>query len=285
MLHKAEDKRRLAKKIEKHLSSAAEVRPFPAAVARLTAACQDPNACSKTFEPIISCDPALSVKVLRVARSPLYCPQGGVKTIPHAVSLLGLRKLKSVGMSVAGAAMFASGATAQQRRQALWQHSVGCAVVAGRIAEYVPGVDPDDAFLGGIFHDIGKLLFYDAIPEEYAELDESMSGLQLIREEEFLFGRTHEQIGLASAVSWQLPDEVKAAVGWHHRPEEAEFCADYARVVGTADYLSKHWAIGSDEVPNTSEVDEMMRHLGVIAQHLERLEAVSRSDYEEAMDS
>jgi HD-like signal output (HDOD) protein len=258
MLHKTEDKRRLAKQIQEYLSKSPEVRPFPAAVSRLLAACQDPDANCQKFESIIECDPGLSVKILRLANSPLFCPSGAVKGIAHAVSLLGLRKLKSIAMSVAGASLFSAGNGAQQQRQQLWSHSVGCAVVARLLADFTPNVNSDDAFLGGVFHDVGKLLFYDVIPIEYAQIESSFDGLSLVEEEAFIMGTTHEEIGLISANSWKLPDEVKAAVGWHHRPDEASLFPEIAAITGVADQMAKRWGIGSETTNTCSSLDDQV---------------------------
>ena len=98
MLQKLDDKQRLSKQIQEYLSKSPEVRPFPSAVTRLLAACQDPNADGRAFESIIECDPALSVRLLRLANSPLFSPTGKAKSIAHAVSRLGIRKLKSLAM-------------------------------------------------------------------------------------------------------------------------------------------------------------------------------------------
>ena len=283
-LHKVEDKRRLSSKIAERLRKSPEVRPFPAAVAQLTSACQDPNTDIRTFESIIECDAALSGKLLRMANSPLFCPAGQVKTISHAVALLGIRKLKSVAMSVAGSAMFSSGSQAQDQRRYLWNHSVGCAVVAQCVARHVPDVEPDEAFLAGVFHDIGKLLFYDTIPDEYSEVDAEFNGERLVEEEDFLFGTTHELVGLASADSWKLPSEIRSAIGWHHRPAESESCPAYAQVINLADRLAKLWGIGSDVMSKDELQDgEQDVPLTKLQSHLEPIQDEARRLFDETV--
>ena len=283
MLHTVDEKRRLSKVIEDRLSKSAEVRPFPAAVTRLTAACHDPNADGKVFESIIECDPALSGKILRLANSPLFCPSGTVKSIPHAVSLLGLRKLKSVAMSVAGAAMFSSGDGATAQRKKLWDHSIGCAVVARCLADLVPGVDKDEAFLGGVFHDVGKLLFYDTIPAEYSEVTASFAGGQLVEEERFLFGVTHEEVGLVSATSWELPAEISTAIRWHHDPDSADDFARYAAVTHAADGLARVWCIGSVEHHESTAVESAADRFELTDDQLEAIKEHSRDAFDETM--
>lgn len=180
--------------------------------------------------------------------------------------------------------MFSAGDGANKQRQQLWSHSVGCAVVARILAKHVPGVDMDDAFFGGVFHDVGKLLFYDVIPDEYSEIKASFKGLSLVQEENFLMGTAHEEIGLASASSWELPDEVKATVGWHHRPEQATVCSEYAVVASLADSMAKHWGIGSEAMMLYSETQDALRNdYGLTDDQLEAIEVEARKSFEETM--
>jgi HD-like signal output (HDOD) protein len=283
MFHLTAEKKPLCVRIEEHLRRSPEVRPFPQAVTRLVAACQDPNANSRTFEAIIECDPALSVQMLRLANSPLFCPVGDVKSIAHAVSLLGLRKLKSLAMSVAGAKMFSSGKTAEAQRQQLWCHSVGCAIVARGLAKYIPGVDADDAFLAGVFHDVGKLLFYDVAPDDYSGLEATFSGLSLVDNEDILMGTTHQKVGLTSAVSWRLSDNIKAAVGWHHHPEQAASCSEFAAVIGIADSLAKNWGIGSQAELLPELPSKLSHDFGLTEEQLSEMEVEARQAFGETI--
>ena len=285
MQHTIKDKPCLAGIISDRLSKSPEVRPFPTAVTQLSAACQNSISNSQTFASIIERDPALSAKILRMANSPIFCPAGQVKGIAHAATVLGVRKLRSVAMSVAGAEMFSSGEQAQNQRLQLWNHSIGCAVVARSVAGHFAGVDKDEAFLAGVFHDIGKLFFYDAIPNEYSETEASFSGSNLVKEEELRFGTTHEVIGLASAESWELPLEIRTAIGWHHRPSLAESCPAFAQVIHVADRLAKHWGIGSDGSPEENLLDGLEREFGLIKSQFDSMEEEARRVFDETQSA
>jgi putative nucleotidyltransferase with HDIG domain len=240
------EKRRLANRVHSCLADRAEVRPFPAAVTQLATACHDPNATAATFEEIIKCDPALAVRILRMANSPLYGLSNEVRSIGHATVVLGIRKLRSLALSVAGAKMFSEGKTASRDRKALWNHSLGCATIARLLADSVSHVLPEDAFLAGIFHDVGKLLLYDVVPHEYACIASENKGARLIEEEEFVFGLNHQDIGLKSAHSWKLPEQIKAAIGHHHNPDSSPLHREFVIVIHAANSLARSWCIGSD---------------------------------------
>ncbi|TWT94419.1 HDOD domain-containing protein [Stieleria varia] len=284
MLHRAEDKRRLGKLIQDHLKSHPELRPFPEAVTRLVSACSDAETSNKEIVSIIACDPSLSVKILRLANSPLFCPSRDVKSILHAVALLGRRKVKSIAMSAAAADIISLGEGTALQRQQLWSHSVGCAAVAGCLAQRVERIEQDNAFLAGIFHDVGKLLFFDVIGKEYEELTSSFRGVSLIDEETFLFGATHEQIGVSAANLWGLPDEILCAIGWHHRPEQNPFSHPHAMLISIANDLAKTWGIGSPAIPEHELDESLLTQLGIANEDLSEIRDLSFLAYEQSCD-
>jgi putative nucleotidyltransferase with HDIG domain len=276
------EKENLAILIEKRLEERPEVRPFPGAVTQLLAACQDPNATAATFEKIIQCDAALSVRLLRIVNSSLYGLANKVSSVGHATVILGMRQLKGLALSVGGSRMFAEGKTAPKERQELWNHSLGCATVARLLAKSGSSISPEDAFLGGILHDVGKLLLYDVVPDEYAQLVSVHTGTDLIAEERALFGMSHEEIGLKSAHAWDLPKEIKATIGFHHHPDEAPVHAQYAFILHLADTLARTWGIGTDGVEDPALSEEIIGRLGLNSERLAKLEERSRGIFDEA---
>ncbi|MCA9150669.1 MAG: HDOD domain-containing protein, partial [Planctomycetales bacterium] len=280
---KVSDRRRLSQIVQQALADRPEVRPFPAAVAQLLAACQDPNATASTFEKIIERDPALSVRLLRMANSPLYGLTNEVKGIAHAAAILGIRQLKHLALSVAGAGMFNQGSTAAQHREQLWAHSLGCATVARILAKKTPGVDADDAFLAGIFHDVGKLFLFDVVPEDYVELSSTYRGKELIEQEQFVFGVSHEEIGLKSAHSWSLAENLKGAIGYHHRPQESPVHVEFVTVIEAANNLARYWGIGSEGQEDPDAAARALDHLELSEDEVIQLAEQAVTNYNDAM--
>jgi putative nucleotidyltransferase with HDIG domain len=274
-----------AKRIQDAIKDKPEVRPFPAAVSQLVAACQDPNANAALFEKIIGCDPALSVRLLRMANSPLCGLAKEVRTISHAVSVLGIRHLRSLALATAGSSMFSQGSSGAAARQALWNHSLGVATVARMLAKYIPSVPAEEAFLAGIFHDVGKLLLFDVVEKEYAELTAAYSGLDLINQEQLLLETTHEEIGWRSATSWGLSEAIKMAIGFHHRPADAEVHRDMVSLTHIADHLAKAWHLGSEDVPNSASSGDALDHLALDENLLADVHANAESAYQETVSA
>jgi putative nucleotidyltransferase with HDIG domain len=251
------------------LSDRPEVRPFPAAVTQLLAAMQDASSTSGELAQVIECDPSLSIRLLKMANSPMYGARSEVRSIDHAASFLGRRALKTLAMSVAGATMFTAGDSASANRESLWNHSIGTAAVARILAGYVPGMCPDNAFLACVFHDVGKLMLTDVATDLYADMTIKHSGEELTSEEEKVFGISHEGIGMKSAISWGLPEDLRMAIGYHHRPSEAPVHFDLVAMVHVANNLARLWQIGSSEEFQDDSFADILNGFGMDDQALE----------------
>jgi HD-like signal output (HDOD) protein len=257
--------------IREKLKERPQVRPFPAAVSQLLAAFRDPDATSTTFAKIIECDAALAARLLRMANSSLYGLSNEIRSIEHAASVLGMRSLKTLTLSVTGASMFSDGAAASEDRDALWNHSLGCATVARLLAQAEGSVSPDEAFLAGIFHDVGKLFFLDVLPDIYTDLARANSGEDLVNQEKLRFGTTHEKIGVKSAISWELAEEIRVAIGYHHRPHKAPAHVEFAEVIHAADNLARAHGIGSETEPDLVVSNTLVQRFGLDEESLAKI--------------
>lgn len=271
----------LSRSLAQKLDERPEIRPLPAVVPKLLVALQDTSSPIGLIASIIESDPALAVRLLRIANSPLYGIRTEIRSIEHACSLLGMRALKSLALSVAGAGMFSRGSTASKERTALWEHSLGCATIAKLLAESIPSVTKDDAFLAGIFHDVGKLLFLDVIPEEYARLTDSYLGRELADHEQSHFELTHEQIGLRWAHAWNLPEGIKMAIGFHHQPAESPNHADLVNAIHIADGLARSYGVGSPSTVDVTLARETKERYGLDAAAVENLQRDAHVLYKE----
>jgi len=270
--------------INKKLERGHQIMPFPHVVGKLLSALRDPNSSAATYAKIIEADAGLTVRLLRLANSPVYGNSHTIQSVSRATTILGNGQLKRIALSFAAKSLIAEGDAAKQRRELLWNHSLGCATVARELAQSVGSTNSDDAFLAAIFHDVGKIFFYDTIPEAYREV-ESCSGKKLVQRESELFGITHEEVGIKLVTSWQLSEKLMVAVGFHHRPEEAIAHGDFARLIHVADALARQSGIGSVRDPSVVISQEAEERLGldhdtvehVIIKSVQKFEATKKS--------
>lgn len=152
---------------------------------------------------LIRVDPGFSVEVLRLANSPLFGARREITSILHAISMLGLNRLKSMAMTVAvrdflaparNAAMFAP----------CWRHALATAFVAGEIAG---DGERDTSYTAGLIHNIGQLALIAARPADYDRM--ALAGQEEERElaglEREWFGIDHTEMGLKLFEAWRLP--------------------------------------------------------------------------------
>lgn len=241
--------------VEVALKNEHEIRPFPESVSRLIEAMKKPDSSAQTLADIVEIDIAFSTRILRVVNSPMFGMANEIRSIRQATTILGQKALKNLALSYAGSQIISGDGIAKAERAALWEHSLGCATVARTLCDFVPGINPEDAFLAGVFHDIGKLFFLEVIPEEYCTLDALWTGgAELQAQESELCGCLHTQAGLKLALLWPLPDAVKAAVHYHHSPEQDMEDSRLTRLIHVANGLARLVGIGS---PKSNEADAL----------------------------
>lgn len=252
------------------------VRPFPMVASKLLGIPDTGGADFGELATIIECDPAICLELLRVANSSLYGFPGQINSVQHATVILGFREVKNLAVSLAAKDVFDSDNAALGKD--LWFHSLGCAVVARNISGHWAEASPDEAFLGGILHDIGKLMFLNTLGEEYLAAIGDATPFTITGIEEDRFGITHEQIGQRCSEEWGLPMHLDDVIGFHHDLDEAQD-SHLLATVQAANCLSRVWGIGCE--PHEAEVEELAQlNLPVSVEELESAREPSEEAYE-----
>ena len=137
----------------------------------------------------------------------------------------------------------------------------------------VANVDPEEAFIAGMVHDVGKLVFFDLAADQYVYDPNNLESSPTIAEEAETFGIDHGKVGNRCGVEWGLPEEINEAITFHHSPDSSEWAPELVAVVYAANRLAKAWGIGSqakdvneDMLANIPDVD-----LGIDDQQLEAI--------------
>ena len=192
-----------------------KIKPFPEIANRILKACDDPSATSNTLCELIQGDPGISLKIIEVANSSAYGLSGEVRTLQHAVVVLGFRALKNLALSVAASDVFNETGDSAQARAELWEHSLAVACIANALSGKA-GISAEEAFLSGVVHDAGKLVLLDVAPEQYVAATESVTFRSIVDTERTHFGTDHQELGMRCADEWGLPFEISEAMGSHH---------------------------------------------------------------------
>ncbi len=197
--------------------------PSPPAVAVqiLKAVKNDGSALAELVE-IISADPALAAKLLKVANSGIFSCGNEITNISRAVSVLGTNIIKNIALSFVIAAEFSDNELIGFDFNYFWRSSITTAVAAELFSHLISHED-DDIFVAAMLQDIGMLVIAMTKGEEYnkllAEID--TSDIDLLERESNKFGFNHQQVGYALLMSWNLPDSISIPIFYHHQPDQA----------------------------------------------------------------
>jgi putative nucleotidyltransferase with HDIG domain len=168
-------------------------------------------------------DQALTVRVLRLANSPFYGAGGKVSRIGDAVQMLGLRTVASALTAISLRTTLDSLPCTGFSFANYWNHTL-CTAIAARELAQVAGLDPGEAFLLGLVHDVGKPILALTNPGlESRAIDLPVpDGREMLDAEQQLFGVTHVEVGSAVVRHWNFPATFVEAIADHHRPVCAE---------------------------------------------------------------
>jgi HD-like signal output (HDOD) protein len=264
---------------EAALRALSELPPFSAILNRVMTSLDNDAVSLAELGDLIEKDPALAGNLLALVNSSLYSRRGGVSSVRHALTLLGLRKVRNVvlGMSIAGLWSHA-------RRPPSWDiaqfnlHSAATALMADLLAVHLTVEYPEGAFAAGLLHDLGRLLIVTALPDEWAGIQRlSAAGGSPCDCERAIIGFAHEEMSEVALAFWRLPEPICRAVGAHHGALETLATGrviPLGAVVSAADRYVGSLGIRSAPcaAPDRQQPDlEAIAALGLGEQDIERL--------------
>ncbi len=195
---------------------------LPHILLKLVEACKGEPDTMKEISQIISKDTALSARIIRLVNSVYYGLPNRVTSIDHALLLVGTNTIKNIAISASIYQAFnqAEDSSVISRLKLFWRHSLMCATLSKLIAKKISYSSPDEAFLSGLLHDIGKLvLWVNFSKKEYAEiLEPYRSKPDLLLAREARLGANHCEVGAWMINRWKLQSFIADAVRYHHEP-------------------------------------------------------------------
>jgi HD-like signal output (HDOD) protein len=204
------DQEAFYKEIIAELESGKLVLPMlPDVALRVNDLAQSPDASLSDLADVILSDVALSAELIRVANCPLYRGRNPVDKVQTAIARLGLKMVKNLVSSLVLEQMFkAPSKLAASHLSDLWEHSADVAAICHVLASKHGGMQPDEAMLAGLIHDIGALpILLQA--DQRPELLEDTQRLNRIIDE------LSAPVGAAILKSWDFPEHLIAAVSDH----------------------------------------------------------------------
>lgn len=211
---------------------------LPDQATRVLQLVSDPDVTIATLAAVVSKDPVLATRVLGMANSALFGAMTSLRSVSDAVVRLGTRTVRNVVVTVSMQSQFKSAEAYGQHGFNFMDHAVGTAYVAHLIADHARG-DVDEAFLCGLLHDIGKLVIFRT-----AHLHQKRHGVTIEPDElESALAEHHSLCGALALGFWNVPDEVRHVVQYHHAFEESPD-PQAAAICYAANLLSHRYGFG-----------------------------------------
>lgn len=210
---------------QKVKEAAGRLPPFSPVLSRLLATLADEDVSLGEIAVLIERDAVLAGNVLRMVNSPLYGWRGTVNSVRHAVSLMGLNKLRNFALGYSISQMWA-----QMKMPRKWSsrafnlHSIATAVLADMVALETSVGYAEGAFVAGLLHDIGKLVIAIALPAEfdaiYTNYGPDSPPVETL--ETAALGFSHCEVSGSILEGWNLPLPIQQAAANHHWPDKAD---------------------------------------------------------------
>ena len=190
-----------------------DIPPMPNVMVRALEVIKNPQTGIRELANIMSVDQSISTKTLSLVNSAYYGFHQQITSINKALVILGMMKAKNIIMSLALKQMM----TAQGSRE-LWEHSTKCAIASEMLAEEYKVINPDDAFVIGFLHDVGKILLNAKNPIKYSKVRyiAQQNQTDLVEIEDSFFGTNHCVLGALVSKKWQLPVILTNCIRYHH---------------------------------------------------------------------
>lgn len=233
--------------VQQSLKKITSIATLPEVTAKIIKTVEDPRSSAAQLHQIVSHDPALVTRILKVVNSAFYGLPGQIASIERAIVLLGLNAVKNIAVAASLGQLFrgvklCEGFTAKD----LWTHCIAVAATARELAKQAKMPIADEAFLAGMIHDLGMLVQLQTSPELIRTVCEKAKNEQrnFCEIEREVIGVDHQQLGAGLAELWKFPRSCQLVAGYHHQPDALAGDRNLVALVHIADTLAGEAAAG-----------------------------------------
>lgn len=234
----------LAQKVEGILQSVSGLKPMPANVTRILREIEKPDVSIGMLSDFISLDQALTAQVLQMSNSASLGYARTCSTLYEAIMQIGLGRLKTILLTSPAADMLKRSLSGYRFGEGeLWRHSLVVAVASEWLAQALRYPNPEEAYVSGLLHDIGKLFLDQFVLSNYGRIVEYVERYraQLWQVEEKLLGIDHAKVGGLIAERWNFPVPLADAIRFHHYPSFARVDPRLPAIVNLANSFAAEY--------------------------------------------
>lgn len=230
--------------IKARIQRLTELPPMPEMAQRILQLRANPYGGVHDLARIVELDPSLSAQVIRYASSPLFGYRGKLDSIQDAISrVLGYDMVMDIAFGIATGRAFRIPLGGPLGLRIFWRDAIYSAALTQALSKLLPPsqrLRPGLAYLAGLLHDFGFLLFGQLYPGEFAHFNQALLAVpqrELHDLEMEQLGATHTELGSWLMEAWQMPAEIITTVREHHNPQYGGVHAGYPQLVRLAKQL------------------------------------------------
>lgn len=237
-----------------------DLMPIPQVILKAQMMLTDPNSSFEDLANVIETDQEITLQVLNVVNSAYYSLKKEVCSVRQACVMLGLKVIAEIIMAAGTSSLFKKALQAYNMNpKGLWQHSLATAIGSRKIANAVQPSLANEAFLSGLFHDVGKLILDEHIFSRNDAFKKFLgnSPETHYKAEKQILGFDHSEIASELCKRWKFPQSVTKAIGRHHHlnPDNVD---DLTFILYAADNLTKMNGNGISGGCKLYEIDEQV---------------------------
>jgi HD-like signal output (HDOD) protein len=229
--------------LENTLGSIKDLPTLPAVIKQVGLLIENDETDINKIADIIMTDAALSIRIIRLVNSAFYGLRNRVTSLQHAVVALGLRSVYNLMLGLSVVKIFKNEKSEFFDPVLLWQHSFGCALVCEKLSTTLRYPFPDETFIAGLLHDLGRLALDQFAHDTFALACTRCreANISLVMAEKEIFGFDHAQAGAWLSERMNIPDSFVSVIRYHHClsqiPQEAETYRDLIAIVEMANRI------------------------------------------------
>jgi len=261
--------------------------PSPPGIAlRVIDLVQDPDVNMSKVSELVSVDPALAAKILRIANSPMYARRRKIENLHQAIVLLGLDATLTLALSFSLVSSLRDEAAGNFDYEHYWKRSIAAATCSRCLGAHIKAGSGEELFLAGLLQDIGMLAINKADPDHYRNLGVSQSNhIALSTREQEVLGADHAAIGGWLLQQWRLPPRLQTAVAASHNLEQLQIREDWLPFVQCVSVSGPLVDILESEQPEQAcefSIKLAEERLGISAEALEAILEDLEADMKES---
>ena len=250
-------------------NDAIDLPVLPEVASQVITASMDAECDLRRLTAVIERDPSMTGHLLRLSNSALYSSTMEITSLQQALNRLGLKKIRELALIISCESRVFHVEGYDLAVRALFRHSLVTAAFNQELAKR-HGADPEEAFLCGLLHDVGRPVIIQTIVDLKEKLEIEVSRAEV----EKLCAELHSQVGAKLVMSWGLPLRISETIRHHHQPEQAYDCwreAMLTRLAGDLSHLTlehpgfdeelirSHPALGAVGI-EAAEIDRLLTH-------------------------